>query len=209
VLDWRHRSAGVHIAAAGPPITVGDSHCANMGGAASGTDELLAAVDERAARGLDVVKIMASGGLMTPGTDVHACQFTLDELRLVVDRAHTLGLPATAHAHPLIAVVRALEAGVDGIEHCSCFTPDGVRTPPDLARAREARHGGQPDPWACGGRAPAAPIARAAGPVRSHVGAASRRSPRFSRRVCGSSAAAMEASAPASRTASCLKRSST
>jgi imidazolonepropionase-like amidohydrolase len=134
VLERRGTSAGQpHIVASGPPITVPGGHCANMGGAVSGPDGLRRAVSERAERGVDVVKIMASGGLMTPGTDVTAGQFTAGELRFVVERAHDLGLPVTAHAHPLTAVEQALAAGVDGIEHCTCFTETGMHTPPELA----------------------------------------------------------------------------
>jgi imidazolonepropionase-like amidohydrolase len=123
-----------------------------MGGETSGgPDALRAAVRERAERCAAVVKIMASGGVMTPGTDVYACQFGLDELRAAVDEAHRHGLPVTAHAHALAAVEQCMDAGVDGIEHCSCMTPEGVRTPPELA-ARLAGAG----TWVCPtlGRAP-------------------------------------------------------
>jgi imidazolonepropionase-like amidohydrolase len=96
-----------------------------MGGEVQGRAELRAAVRERAERRVDVVKVMASGGVMTAGTEVMACQFSLDELRLVVDEAHGLGLGVTAHAHGLPAVHQALDAGVDGIEHCSCATETG------------------------------------------------------------------------------------
>jgi imidazolonepropionase-like amidohydrolase len=84
--------------------------------------------------------VMASGGGTTPGSDGLGCQFTLDELRTVVDEAHAAGLPVTAHAHALSAVEQALAAGVDGIEHCSFATVAGVRAPAavveDLARQR-------------------------------------------------------------------------
>ena len=75
---------------------------------------------------------MASGGVMTPGTDMLAGQFTAAELRVVVEEAHRLGLPVTAHAHALPAVEAAVAAGVDGIEHCSCLTASGSRRPPEL-----------------------------------------------------------------------------
>jgi imidazolonepropionase-like amidohydrolase len=73
--------------------------------------------------------------MATPGTDIRACQFSLPELRAVVEEAHRLGLPVTAHAHALAAVEQCVAAGVDGIEHCSCATDQGVVVPPRLAAA--------------------------------------------------------------------------
>jgi imidazolonepropionase-like amidohydrolase len=131
----RHRPDGPTVVASGPPITSVNGHCAMMGGAASGVGELRRAVRERAERGADLVKIMTSGGVMTPTTDVRACQFTLDEIRAVVDEAHRLGLAVTAHAHALAAVEQCAAARVDGIEHCSCMGPRGMHTPPELAAA--------------------------------------------------------------------------
>ncbi len=121
-----------HIVASGPPITSVGGHCWMMGGEVAGVDALRAAVRERAERRVDIVKIMASGGNMTPGTDIAACQFTSEELRAVVDESHLLGLRVTAHAHALLAVEQAIEAGVDGIEHCTCFTDEGMDFSPDL-----------------------------------------------------------------------------
>ncbi|WP_231960645.1 metal-dependent hydrolase family protein [Amycolatopsis thermoflava] len=138
-LRWRGRPGLPSIVAAGPPITSPRGHCWNMGGEASGADGLRAAVAERAERGVDIVKVMASGGGMTPGTDIMACQFTLDELRLIVEEAHAAGLPVTAHAHGTPSVEQAVAAGVDGIEHCSCFTPDGIRMSDELAATIAAR----------------------------------------------------------------------
>ncbi len=103
-----------------------------MGGEAGQPGELRAAVREHAERGVDIIKVMASGGAMTAGTDVLACQYTLEQLRTVADEAHACGLPVTAHAHALPAVIQAVDAGVDGIEHCSCVTGRGIEVPPDL-----------------------------------------------------------------------------
>lgn len=120
------------IVASGPPITSVRGHCWYLGGDVQGTTALRAAVRERAERRVDVVKIMVSGGVLTTGTDVLRCQFCDDDLRLLVDEAHAAGLPVTAHAHGLAAVEQAVEAGVDGIEHCNCVTAAGAHIPDRL-----------------------------------------------------------------------------
>jgi imidazolonepropionase-like amidohydrolase len=131
----RHRGTGPGptVLAAGPPLTSVQGHCWWLGGEVAGVDGLRRAVRERAERGADLVKIMASGGVMSAATDVLDGQFTLEELRAVVDEAHAVGLPVTAHAHPLTAVERCADAGVDGIEHGSCFVEHGFAVPAALA----------------------------------------------------------------------------
>jgi imidazolonepropionase-like amidohydrolase len=143
-VDWavvdRHRGAGAGptVVASGPPITSVRGHCWWLGGEAASGADLRRAVRERAERGADVVKVMTSGGLLSPGTDPLHCQFTLDELRLVVAEAHSLGLPVTGHAHGVPAVELCVAAGTDGIEHCSCVTDSGFGTPPGLAATMAA-----------------------------------------------------------------------
>ncbi len=135
VLDWRSRHAGAAvptIVAAGPPITTPRGHCWNMGGETAGPDALRAAVRERAARGVDIVKVMASGGVSTAGTIMSEGQYGVDDLTVIVTEAHDLGLPVTAHAHPLTAIRDAVAAGVDGIEHCTFVTDEGMRFAPDV-----------------------------------------------------------------------------
>ncbi|GIH90619.1 amidohydrolase family protein [Planobispora siamensis] len=127
------------IVAAGPPITSEDGHCHFLGGCATGVDGIRAAVREHAERGVDVIKIMASGGNLTPGSRPELPQFDLDELRAAVEEAHRHDLPITAHAHGTRAVVDALAAGVDGLEHVSFMTADGVDPVPEgLAEAMAA-----------------------------------------------------------------------
>ncbi len=120
------------IVAAGPPITTPGGHCHFLGGAARpGTEGVRVAVREHAERGVDVIKIMASGGIMTPGTREDRAQFSAGELRAAVEVAHRRGLPVTAHAHGTQAIAYAAAAGVDGMEHVSFWSADGVDTPPE------------------------------------------------------------------------------
>jgi imidazolonepropionase-like amidohydrolase len=127
------------VLAAGPPITTVDGHCAVLGGAVTGAAAIRAAVRERADRGADVVKIMASGGGMTTTTKMYEPQFTCDELAAALDEAHRVGLPVTVHAHALEAIRNALAVGVDGIEHCSFLTADGVDAAEDVVAELVAR----------------------------------------------------------------------
>jgi imidazolonepropionase-like amidohydrolase len=115
-----------NIVASGPPITSVDGHCHYLGGEVAGREQILRAIADRVDRNVDVVKVMASGGANTPGTDVMSTQFTHSELRLMVELAHKAGLPVTAHAHGTPAVEQAIAVGVDGIEHCSCVTDRGA-----------------------------------------------------------------------------------
>ena len=123
------------ILASGPPITTVDGHCHFLGGATAGVEGVRAAVREHAARGVDVIKVMASGGHLTPGTVMHRAQFGPTEMRALVDEAHRHGLPVTAHAHAVEAIALAASAGVDGLEHCSFLTTDGVHVPDELLSA--------------------------------------------------------------------------
>jgi imidazolonepropionase-like amidohydrolase len=98
-------------------------------GDAAAAEQLVA---EHHERGVDVIKVMASGGLVTAGTDVYGVQFTSEVLGAVVASAHRLGLGVLAHAHSLSGIRHALNAGVDGIEHFTGLTPEGIDIPDDV-----------------------------------------------------------------------------
>ena len=135
-LRLRGRPGLPTIVAAGPPITSPAGHCHFLGGVAEPTEAgVRAAVREHVERGVDVIKVMASGGAMTPGTHQDRAQFTAAVLRAAVDEAHRHGLPVTAHAHGTPAIADAVAAGVDGMEHVSFWTVDGVDVREDLMAA--------------------------------------------------------------------------
>jgi imidazolonepropionase-like amidohydrolase len=132
-LQLRGRPDLPTILCAGPPITTLGGHCHYLGGAVpDGVERVTAAVRDHAERGVDVIKIMASGGVLTPGTRQELAQFTAEETKAIVAEAHRRGLPATAHAHATAGVANAVAAGVDGLEHVTFWTADGVETPIEL-----------------------------------------------------------------------------
>ncbi|GAC1440190.1 MAG: amidohydrolase family protein [Mycobacteriales bacterium] len=118
--------AGPRIVAAGPPLTPTGGHCWFLGGQADGPDGIKRAVDERAARGVNVVKMMTTGGRMTPTTAPHESQYTLAELRVAADRSHEHGLTIAGHAHGRQGIADAVTAGFDTLEHVTFVTPDGI-----------------------------------------------------------------------------------
>jgi len=132
-LGLRGRPGLPTIVAAGPPVTTPAGHCHYLGGAAEPTEAgVRAAVRDHVERGVDVIKIMASGGTLTPGTYQHLPQFTPELLRAAVDEAHRHGLQVTAHAHAVQAIAAGVAAGADGLEHVSFWTEDSVDAPAEL-----------------------------------------------------------------------------
>jgi imidazolonepropionase-like amidohydrolase len=128
-------AAGPHLLAAGPPITPAGGHCWFLGGQADGVAALRATVRDHAERGVDVIKIMASGGDLTPTTRSHEAQYSVEELRAAVNEAHRHGLPVTAHAHAATGIANVVAAGVDMIEHCTFLTADSAHADADVIAA--------------------------------------------------------------------------
>jgi imidazolonepropionase-like amidohydrolase len=125
-------TVGPTVLASGPPLTTPGGHCHFLGGEAETLDDLLRAVQRRAEAGCSVVKVMVSGGHITPGSSPHLLQFRAPELRAVVDEAHRLGMTAAAHVHAPMSIVDALDAGFDTLEHATFTTEDGVDADPDV-----------------------------------------------------------------------------
>ncbi|WKU44020.1 amidohydrolase family protein [Streptomyces sp. VNUA116] len=115
-------TAGPTVLASGPPLTTARGHCWFLGGRAEGVDGIRAAVRERAGRGVDVVKVMVTGGDLTPGSDPFHVQYGHAELLAAVREAHRHGLPITAHAHSAAGIADAVAAGFDMVEHCFFVT---------------------------------------------------------------------------------------
>ncbi len=118
------------ILCAGPPITAVQGHCWFLGGECADRDALLAAVRERAERGCDVVKVMATGGVGSPTTPAWRSQFSAEDLRVIVEEAHRLGLPVAAHCHGEQGISDSIDAGVDTIEHFT-FLNEALDPKPD------------------------------------------------------------------------------
>lgn len=118
---------GPSLLIANAPITVRGGHASAMGGEADGVDEVRAAVRQRAAEGADLVKVMTTGGFMTPGSHPWQARYSVEELTAIVEEAHSLGLLTTTHALGAEGIERAVDAGFDAIEHCGWVTESGTR----------------------------------------------------------------------------------
>ncbi|MFL6267210.1 MAG: amidohydrolase family protein [Actinomycetes bacterium] len=109
--------AGPRVVAAGPAVTMTGGHIPYLGRVTDGVDAMRAAVRANLALGARCVKVVATGGVLTPGVDPRKPAYTQAELDALVDEAHRLGLTVAAHAIGEGGVAAALRAGVDSIEH--------------------------------------------------------------------------------------------
>lgn len=103
-------------------------------GVADGPDQMRAAVRYAVKHGADIIKVCASGGVLSLRDKVDSPQLTQAELDAVVDEAHALGRKAAAHAHGAEAAKRAARAGIDSIEHGSFLDDEAL----DLMKRRGA-----------------------------------------------------------------------
>jgi imidazolonepropionase-like amidohydrolase len=93
-----------------------------MGHEADGPDTLRRAARAQIKAGADNVKLIASGGILTPGTEIGAPQFSIDEMRAAVEEAHAAGKTTCAHAHG----TSAIKAGIDSVEHGYLLDEEGI-----------------------------------------------------------------------------------
>lgn len=119
------RAIGPHLLVAGRPVTPPGGHCHYLGGEARGRSGVRAAVRQLIADGVDIIKIMASGGVLTDGTQPRTPSFDPSVLRQAVDEAHQSGRRVTCHAHGITAIRDAIEVGADSIEHASMLDDAG------------------------------------------------------------------------------------
>ena len=120
---------------------------------ADGADEVRKAAREQLKAGADVIKVMATGAVMTPGEQPGASQFTLEEMFAAAEEAHKVGRKLAAHAHGSTGILTAVQAGADTIEHGSllCESPEAIRLMaergvflvPTLATSAMTTHGSE------------------------------------------------------------------
>ncbi len=114
-----------HLIASGSPLTRPNGHCHFMGISVSTAAEVRATVEQLFAEENDFVKIMASGGGLTPGTRPGDADFPYELMCEAVAAAHSNGKIVAAHCHATDSIDRAVRAGVDVIEHASFVDANG------------------------------------------------------------------------------------
>jgi imidazolonepropionase-like amidohydrolase len=128
---------GPRIDASGPPLSITGGHCdqnllpyewhAKADGTADGVEGVQHKVREIIKYGADVIKVCATGGVLSKGDDPRASQYTLEEMKAIVADAHRLGRKVAAHAHGAQGIAWAAEAGVDSIEHGSYIDDAAIK----------------------------------------------------------------------------------
>jgi imidazolonepropionase-like amidohydrolase len=127
---------GPHMLVSGPPLGITGGHCdenllpasyhVTADGVADGISGVQHMVRKNIKYGADLIKICATGGVLSKGDDPQASQYTLEEMKAIVADAHRLGRKVAAHAHGSQGILWATEAGVDSIEHGSYIDDAGI-----------------------------------------------------------------------------------
>lgn len=129
-LELRDRIArgeieGPRLVCAGQPVTSPGGHCHFWGGEAPGAADAAAVIARQHEHGVDLIKVMATGGTMTKGSTPREAQFDRETLIEIVAQARQRGYPVAAHCHGTIGIRYAADAGVSTIEHCSWVGENG------------------------------------------------------------------------------------
>ncbi len=119
-------TAGPRIIGAGLAICMIGGHARFIGQEVEGVEQVRKTVREQIDAGADVIKVIASGGVLTPGTAPDQAQLTMDELRAVVDEAKRAGRKVAAHAHGSSGMKNAVRAGAHSIEHATLMDEEAA-----------------------------------------------------------------------------------
>jgi imidazolonepropionase-like amidohydrolase len=134
---------GPRIVASGPPISITGGH-GDLNNyspqarvsmfpeerdfqIADGVDQVRHVVRAQVKYGVDVIKVLATGGVLSKGDSPGAPQFSFEELKVAADEAHMAGRKIAAHAHGTQGIKNAILAGFDSIEHASLIDDEGIR----------------------------------------------------------------------------------
>ncbi|HZE35877.1 MAG TPA: amidohydrolase family protein [Candidatus Eisenbacteria bacterium] len=119
---------GPRILGAGRPVCMTGGHGNSIGREADGPDDARKAVREQLKAGADVIKLIATGGVMTPGVEPGSPQLTLEEMRAAIEEARKAGRRTAAHAQGSTGIADAIEAGITTIEHGIFLTDEIIAT---------------------------------------------------------------------------------
>ncbi len=118
---------GPRTLSAGLAICMTGGHAWFIGRQADGRDDVVRAVREQVQEGADVIKLIATGGVLTPGASPGSPQLTFDELQAAVEEATRAGRRVAAHAHGAEGMKNAIRAGVHSIEHGTLLDDDALK----------------------------------------------------------------------------------
>ena len=128
---------GPRLFVSGPALGITGGHCDEnllapefhfkAEAVADGPWAARARVRENIKYGVDLIKICASGGVLSKGDSPGAPQYTLEEMVAIADEAHKLGRKVAAHAHGTQSIRDAIRAGIDSIEHASLIDDEGIK----------------------------------------------------------------------------------
>jgi imidazolonepropionase-like amidohydrolase len=127
---------GPRMLVSGPALGITGGHCDNnllpyeyhykSEGVADGPWAARAKVREVIKYGADLIKICASGGVLSKGDQPGTPQYSLEEMQAIAEEAHKLGRKVAAHAHGTQSIKDAIRAGIDSVEHSSLIDDAGI-----------------------------------------------------------------------------------